>query len=81
MNLISQKDYKKLPGNRKRQREAQGQGKNLDFRPVVRLFTPDAQATWLLTEIDPEAPMIAFGLCGLGMGYPELGYVSLEEIS
>lgn len=81
MKLISQKDYKKLLANGKRQREAQEQGKSPDFKPVVRLFTPDAQATWLLTEIDPEAPMIAFVLCDLGMGCPELGYVSLEEIS
>jgi len=26
----------------------------MDFYPVVKLFTPDANATWLLTEIDPE---------------------------
>ena len=70
MKPISQKDYKKLPGNRKRQREAQGQGKNLDFRPVVRLFTPDAQATWLLTEIDPEAPPDRFWLVRSGDGVP-----------
>jgi hypothetical protein len=27
----------------------------LDFKPVVKLFTPDAQCTWLLTELDPTA--------------------------
>ena len=51
-----------------------------DFEPVVKLFTPDAGCTWLLTEIDPEDPDIAFGLCDLGMGYPELGSVSLSEL-
>lgn len=51
-----------------------------DFLPVVKLFTPDAGCTWLLTEIDPEDPDIAFGLCDLGMGYPELGSVSLSEL-
>ncbi len=51
-----------------------------DHRPVVKLFTPDAACTWLLTEIDPDAPDIAFGLCDLGMGFPELGSVSLSEI-
>ena len=51
-----------------------------DHRPVVKLFTPDAACTWLLTEIDPDAPDIAFGLCDLGMGFPELGTVSLSEI-
>jgi hypothetical protein len=47
----------------------------------VKLFTPDAGCTWLLSEIDPEDPDHAFGLCDLGMGYPELGYVSLNELA
>jgi Protein of unknown function (DUF2958) len=52
-----------------------------DFLPVVKLFTPDAGCTWLLTEIDPDDPDIAFGLCDLGMGTPELGSVSLSELA
>jgi len=52
-----------------------------DPRPVVKLFTPDAAATWLLSEIDPEDPDRAFGLCDLGLGCPELGYVSLTELA
>jgi hypothetical protein len=52
-----------------------------DFRPVVKLFTPDAACTWLLTETDPEDPDIAFGLCDLGLGFPELGSVRLSEIA
>jgi hypothetical protein len=32
----------------------------------------------LLTELDSED--IAFGLCDLGQGFPELGYVSLAEL-
>lgn len=53
--------------------------------PVVKLFTPDANATWLLTDIVPpdegDDPELAFGLCDLGLGHPELGYVSLAELS
>lgn len=52
-----------------------------DPQPLVKLFTPDAGATWLLTELDPDNPDIAFGLCDLGLGEPELGSVSLAEIS
>lgn len=52
---------------------------DLDPRPVVRLLTPDAHAVWLLTELD-EANGLAFGLCDLGLGFPELGYVSLAEL-
>jgi len=54
---------------------------NFDPAPVVKLFTPDAGATWLLTEIDPDDHDHAFGLCDLGLGYPELGWVSLAEIA
>lgn len=57
------------------------QGKEgADFLPVVKLFTPDANCTWLLTELDPDEPDIAFGLCDLGMGCPELGIVRISEL-
>jgi hypothetical protein len=52
----------------------------LDFQPVVKLFTPDGNATWLLTELNPDIDL-AFGLCDLGLGEPELGYVSLLELA
>lgn len=55
-------------------------GNTVDFKPVVKLFTPDADCTWLLTELDPEDADIAFGLCDLGMGCPELGSVRISEI-
>ena len=55
-------------------------GEDIDPCPVVKLFTPDAGATWLLTELDPDDADIAFGLCDLGLGCPELGYVRLSEI-
>lgn len=57
------------------------QGEDLDPPPVIKLFTPDANATWLLTELDPDDPDIAFGLCDLGLGCPELGSVSLKELT
>ena len=59
---------------------AQSANGDIDPYPVVKLFTPDAQATWLLTELDPTDPDLAFGLCDLGLGCPELGYVRLSEI-
>ena len=51
---------------------------DIDFTPVVKLFTPDAQCTWLLTELGLDD--IAFGLADLGMGCPELGFISMREI-
>ena len=62
-------------------RACQDEAQDFDPLPVVKLFTPDAGATWLLTEIDPDEPDLAFGLCDLGMGFPELGRVSLSELS
>jgi hypothetical protein len=67
-------------GRLREQYERDGIGEP-DFLPVVKLFMPQSGAAWLLTEIDPEDPDIAFGLCDLGLGYPELGYVSLSEIA
>ncbi len=56
-------------------------GNTIDFHPVVKLFTPDADCTWLLSEIDPENQDLCLGLCDLGMGCPEMGSVSLAEIA
>ncbi|MBK7853708.1 MAG: DUF2958 domain-containing protein [Bacteroidetes bacterium] len=49
-----------------------------DHNPVVKLFTPDAQCTWLITEMIDDKTL--FGLCDLGMGFPELGYINIEEL-
>jgi hypothetical protein len=54
---------------------------DFDPHPVVKLFTPDAGATWLIASAEPEEPDILFGLCDLGLGYPELGTVRLSEIA
>lgn len=49
-----------------------------DFKPVVKFFGGGA-CTWLITEYNPEERLF-FGLCDLGMGFPELGYVSRDEL-
>ena len=54
-------------------------GDGSDLLPVLKLFTPDGAATWLISEIDADGDTL-FGLCDLGFGEPELGYVSLAEI-
>ena len=50
-----------------------------DLKPVLKLFHPCGAATWLITELWDDGAM--FGLCDLGLGEPELGYVSLEELA
>jgi hypothetical protein len=53
-------------------------GDDDDLTPVVKLFDAFGQAFWLLTEMDEDG--IAYGLCDLGMGFPEIGSVSIAEL-
>ena len=83
MNLLTKEQTRQLIANGARaNRERMGEvTEDLTRMPVVKLFTPWGSATWLLSEIDPEAPDVAFGLCDLGVGSPELGCVSLTELA
>lgn len=51
-----------------------------DLWPVVRLFTPDAHATWLLAALNPTDGDTAWGLCDVGIGMPELGTIRLSDL-
>ena len=80
MKLFTKEIFAKLVANGHQQELVRGTPQEIDFAPVVKLFTPDANCTWLLTEIEPDYPEIAFGLCDLGLGCPELGSVSIPEL-
>lgn len=80
MELYTKTQYAQLRANGQQQQTAMAKDEDFDPLPVIKLFTPDAGATWLLSEVDPRDPDIAFGLCDLGLGCPELGNVSLTEI-
>ena len=69
MKLITKEIEKKLAKN----------GDNPSDKPYLKLFDPTGSATWLISEYDKDTGQM-FGLCDLGMGYPELGYVNLGEI-
>jgi hypothetical protein len=58
---------------------ANGRQRGQDHRPIVKLFNLMGSATWLLCELDVDGNTL-FGLCDLGVGEPELGYVSLDEL-
>ncbi len=77
MKLFTEAQRRELVANGERS----AAGEHIDPHPIVKLFTPDAGATWLLTELDPGEPDRAFGLCDLGLGCPELGYVSITELA
>lgn len=50
-----------------------------DSTAVLKLFTPDAQCTWLITMIEEDGDTM-WGLCDIGYGIVEYGTVSLKEI-
>lgn len=68
--VLTAEQYKKLIAN--------GQNPDQDHAPVVKFFNPFGAATWLISELDEDGT--AFGLCDLGFGSPELGYVTLQEL-
>jgi hypothetical protein len=80
MKLLTSAQRAKLLDNGRRQAAVKGTPAELDLEPVVKLFNPCGAATWLLTEIDPDDETVAWGLCDLGMGFPEFGTVSLAEL-
>ena len=54
---------------------------DFDPEPVVKLFTPDAGATWLFTRADEEGEELRlWGLCDLGLGCPEFGSIMLSTL-
>ena len=70
MKLILEEHKKKLKANWRRGQEP----------PVVKIFNPTGAATWLIHSMNPDDEDTLFGLCDLGFGFPELGYVSLSEL-
>lgn len=72
MKLVTKELHDKLIAN--------GKVQDGDPVPPMKLFNPTGAGTWLVTELDPERPDVAFGLADLGMGCPELGSFSLDEL-
>jgi len=69
MMLATKGQYNKLVSNHKKSVAIMG---GVDHPPV-------ANCTWLISELNPKTGE-CFGLCDLGMGFPELGPVYLSEI-
>ena len=61
--------------------QARTAAQDFDPLPVVKLFTPDAHATWLLAALDPADGDTAWGLIDLGIGMPAQGTVKLSELA
>ena len=79
MKLLTKEIKKKLIANRKatQKLEVEQDDYDVSHKPVVKFFG-GSSCTWLITEMYDEDTL--FGLCDLGLGYPELGLVSLREL-
>ncbi|MAH30069.1 MAG: transposase [Euryarchaeota archaeon] len=71
MKLLTKQNLRDFAANAKLDEEAR--------KPIVKFFMPVGAATWLISEYDPDTGRM-FGLCDLGMGTPELGYVDFNEL-
>jgi len=49
-----------------------------DIRPPLKLFNPCGAATWWIWEYDGEDTL--YGIADLGIGFREVGTVSLSEL-
>ena len=69
-----------VPNELREQLRRNGRKSASSAPPVLKIFSPVGAATWLIHSQEPGEPDILFGLCDLGMGFPELGSVSLQEL-
>jgi len=76
MGLFTQADIAAMKDNGVRSMA----GDTIDPVPPAMLWMPDGRQRWLLTEIYPYDDDMAYGLCDLGIGCPELGEVRLSEL-
>lgn len=51
-----------------------------DINPAVKIFSPVGADTWSIASMNPQDEDTMYGLCDLGLGYPELGHVPLSEV-
>ena len=75
MTLLTEQQRTQLLANG----AARATGQAIDPYPIVKLYTLDAPACWLLTELDADGDR-AYGLTDAGTGFPELGRVSLSAL-
>jgi hypothetical protein len=49
-----------------------------DHEPVAKIVIPDMGIAYLFTRLDDTGT--AYGLCDVGLGAPELGYIDLHKL-
>ncbi len=76
--MLREETYHQLVINHGKQARVKGTPREIDHIVVAKLFNPTGAGSWLLSELDPDEGL-AFGLADLG--YPELGYISMDELA
>ena len=61
-----------------RQWDGYERGKSIE--PLVKLFTPDASATWWIAAIKPGDPELMYGMADLGLGVAEWGLIPRSDL-
>lgn len=81
--LLTDFQRAKLEANGREQAAVKGTAHEIDFVPVVKLQDREEGTVWLLTEIDPDLPHKAWGLCLGDPDNPEphMGSVDLKELA
>jgi len=79
MPLLNDAQRTRMLSNGAMRGEMRARSEAFDPFPVVKLYTLDAGAVWLLTDLDSDGDR-AFGLCDAGIGCPELGDVHLTAL-
>ena len=59
--------------------QARAAGRVIDPLPVVRLFTPDAHATWLLVSLDPVDGV--YGIAHRGLATPRGAFSKCKQVA
>lgn len=76
MKLLTKEIEQLLIENFNQQEDMGGEGDG--HYPIVKYFGGGA-CTWLITEYDKENELF-FGLADLGLGLPELGWISKKDL-
>jgi len=74
MKYFTQNEYETLLKN------GSNDNPEKDDFPVVKLILTNSNISFLISELDPDLPTFAYGLCDLGLGYTELGWFILSMI-
>ena len=79
MKLITTEQRRRLQRQWTEREQANRCGQSYDPKPLLKWFTPDGAATWLIAALSPDE-RTAWGVCDLGLGFVEIGELDMAEL-